>query len=89
MQESVEPFDLVRGPLARGRLVRLAEAKHVLLITIHHIVSDGWSTGVFARELGQLYRAFVRGEPDPLAPLPLQYVDYAAPSPIRRKSGEG
>jgi amino acid adenylation domain-containing protein len=71
-------FDLARGPLVRGRLVRMAEDDHVLLLTMHHIVSDGWSAGVLFRELGALYAAFVRDEPDPLPPLPTQYADYAA-----------
>ncbi|HEU4560669.1 MAG TPA: amino acid adenylation domain-containing protein, partial [Longimicrobium sp.] len=77
-EEERAPFDLERGPLIRGRLIRLAADDHVLLITLHHIVSDGWSTGVFTRELGTLYGAFRRGEPDPLPPLPVQYADYAA-----------
>ncbi|HEX6372653.1 MAG TPA: amino acid adenylation domain-containing protein, partial [Longimicrobium sp.] len=76
--EAGAPFDLVHGPLVRGRLVRMAPDDHVLLVTMHHIVSDGWSMGVFARELGALYGAFVRGEADPLPPLPAQYADYAA-----------
>ena len=67
-----------RGPLIRGRLVRLADDDHVLLVTMHHIVSDGWSRGVLTRELGALYAAFRRGEPDPLPALPVQYADYAA-----------
>jgi amino acid adenylation domain-containing protein len=71
-------FDLERGPLIRGRLVRLAADDHVLLVTMHHIVSDGWSLGVLTRELGTLYDAFRRGEADPLPPLPVQYADYAA-----------
>jgi amino acid adenylation domain-containing protein/FkbH-like protein len=71
------PFDLAQGPLIRGRLVRLAEDDHALLVTMHHIVSDGWSMGVLTRELGALYAAFVRGEEDPLAPLAVQYADYA------------
>ncbi|HET7233827.1 MAG TPA: amino acid adenylation domain-containing protein, partial [Longimicrobium sp.] len=71
-------FDLARGPLIRGRLVRMAADDHVLLLTMHHIVSDGWSTGVLFRELAALYAAFARGEPDPLPPLPVQYADYAA-----------
>ncbi|HEV3052288.1 MAG TPA: amino acid adenylation domain-containing protein, partial [Longimicrobium sp.] len=71
-------FDLERGPLVRGRLVRMAADDNVLLLTMHHIVSDGWSTGVLFRELGALYAAFARGEPDPLPPLPVQYADYAA-----------
>ncbi|MFL5539765.1 MAG: non-ribosomal peptide synthetase, partial [Longimicrobiaceae bacterium] len=60
------------------RLVRLAEDDHLLLLTMHHIVSDDWSMGVFTRELGALYGAFHRGEPDRLPPLPVQYADYAA-----------
>ncbi|HEY7769023.1 amino acid adenylation domain-containing protein [Longimicrobium sp.] len=71
-------FDLEHGPLIRGRLVRMAADDHVLLLTMHHIVADGWSTGVLFRELGALYAAFARGEPDPLPPLPVQYADYAA-----------
>ena len=76
--EAEARFDLERGPLIRGRLVRLAEDEHVLLITMHHIVSDGWSMGVFTREMGALYSAFRQGRPDPLPPLPVQYADYAA-----------
>ncbi|HEX6750909.1 MAG TPA: amino acid adenylation domain-containing protein, partial [Longimicrobium sp.] len=76
--EAGAPFDLEQGPLIRGRLVRLADDDHVLLVTMHHIVSDGWSRGVLTRELGALYTAFGRGEPDPLPPLPVQYADYAA-----------
>ncbi|HET7461830.1 MAG TPA: amino acid adenylation domain-containing protein [Longimicrobium sp.] len=76
-EEAGAPFDLERGPLVRGRLARLAPDDHVLLLTMHHIVSDGWSSGVLTRELGALYGAFRRGEPDPLPPLPVQYADYA------------
>ncbi|HEU4558483.1 MAG TPA: amino acid adenylation domain-containing protein, partial [Longimicrobium sp.] len=76
-EESGAPFDLERGPLIRGRLVRMADDDHVLLITMHHIVSDAWSMGVFTRELGALYAAFQAGDPDPLPPLPIQYADYA------------
>jgi amino acid adenylation domain-containing protein len=75
--EASAPFDLAQGPLVRGRLVRMAADDNVLLLTMHHIVSDGWSTGVLFRELGALYAAFTRGEPDPLPPLPVQYADYA------------
>ncbi|HEU4881300.1 MAG TPA: amino acid adenylation domain-containing protein, partial [Longimicrobium sp.] len=76
-EEAEAPFDLARGPLIRGRLIQLADDDHVLLITMHHIVSDGWSMGVFTRELNELYAAFRDGNPDPLAPLPIQYADYA------------
>ena len=76
--EAGAPFDLARGPLIRGRLVRLAADDHALLLTMHHIASDGWSMGVLNRELSALYAAFLRGEPDPLPPLPVQYADYAA-----------
>jgi amino acid adenylation domain-containing protein len=76
--EADVPFDLEQGPLARGRLVRLAADDHVLLVTLHHIVADGWSVEVLTRELGTLYGAFRRGEASPLAALPVQYADYAA-----------
>ncbi|HEU4558095.1 MAG TPA: amino acid adenylation domain-containing protein, partial [Longimicrobium sp.] len=75
--EASAPFDLAQGPLVRGRLIRMAADDHVLLLTMHHIVSDGWSAGVLFRELGALYTAFSRGDPDPLPPLPVQYADYA------------
>ena len=76
--EAQAPFDLKRGPLIRARLVRMQEEEHVLLLTQHHIVSDGWSMGILARELGALYGAFSRGEENPLEPLGIQYPDYAA-----------
>jgi amino acid adenylation domain-containing protein len=76
--EADAPFDLAQGPLFRGRLVRMAAEDHVLLLTMHHIVSDGWSVGIFTHELSTLYNAFARGEPDPLPPLPVQYADYSA-----------
>ncbi|MGA3706605.1 amino acid adenylation domain-containing protein, partial [Ralstonia nicotianae] len=75
--EARAPFDLEQGPLIRGRLVKLGEQEHVLLITMHHIVSDGWSQGVLARELGTLYEAYRAGNADPLPALPIQYADYA------------
>jgi amino acid adenylation domain-containing protein len=76
-EEKRRPFDLERGPLFRAGLLRLGEEEHVLLSSIHHIVCDGWSMGVFQRELGALYEAFSGGEPSPLAELPIQYADYA------------
>ncbi len=76
-EDARRPFDLERGPLFRAKLLRLGEGEHLLLLAMHHIVSDGWSMGVFWRELGALYEAFSRGEPSPLAELPTQYADYA------------
>ncbi|HET6345942.1 MAG TPA: condensation domain-containing protein, partial [Myxococcota bacterium] len=72
-----EPFDLARGPLLRAELVRLAEDEHLLVLVLHHIVSDGWSTGILVRELTALYQAFSTGASSPLAELPIQYADYA------------
>ncbi|WP_269462749.1 non-ribosomal peptide synthetase [Serratia marcescens] len=72
------PFDLTQGPLVRAALIRLADEEHLFLLTCHHIVSDGWSTGILLRDLGALYGALRRGDADPLPPLPLQYADYAA-----------
>ncbi|HEU0080094.1 MAG TPA: condensation domain-containing protein, partial [Longimicrobiaceae bacterium] len=71
------PFDLAHGPLFRARLVRIAEDDHVLLGAMHHIVSDGWSMGVFWSELVTLYHAFREGRPSPLPELPIQYADFA------------
>jgi amino acid adenylation domain-containing protein len=69
--EAERPFDLASGPLLRATLLRLTEREHVLLLTMHHIVADGWSIGVFIRELTALYSAFAAGQPSPLAELPL------------------
>ncbi|MFJ1312205.1 condensation domain-containing protein, partial [Agrobacterium sp. P15N1-A] len=77
-EEANAPFDLERGPLVRGRLIRLADDEHMLLLTQHHIVSDGWSMGVLNRELEVLYAALASGRPDPLPELSVQYPDYAA-----------
>jgi len=76
-EEARAPFDLARGPLIRGRLLRLGPEEHVFLLTQHHIVSDGWSMGVLARELSALYGAFCSGQDNPLSPLAVQYPDYA------------
>ncbi|MGD2147998.1 MAG: condensation domain-containing protein, partial [Anaerolineae bacterium] len=76
-EEAQCPFDLSRGPLLRCALLRLQEQEHVLLSTMHHIVSDGWSRGVFLRELSTLYGAFRAGRPSGLPELPVQYADYA------------
>ena len=75
--EANTSFDLQAGPLIRGRLIRLADNEHALLITLHHIVSDGWSMGVLVDELSTLYGALLRGQDDPLPELEIQYADYA------------
>ena len=77
-EEASAPFDLEHGPLIRGRLLRLAEHEHVLLVTMHHIVSDGWSMSVLINEFSALYAAFAAGRPDPLPALRIQYADYSA-----------
>jgi amino acid adenylation domain-containing protein len=77
-EESSRPFDLARGPLMRAQLLRLGAREHVLLLTLHHIVADGWSLGVLTRELTALYAAYAAGEEPTLPDLPVQYADYAA-----------
>jgi len=76
--EAAAPFSLAAGPLLRGQLLQLSDAEHLLLLTQHHIVSDGWSIRVMLRELGVLYAASRDGGPDPLPALRVQYADYAA-----------
>ncbi len=76
-EESRRPFDLARGPLLRATLLRLAARDHILLLTMHHIIADGWSLGVLIRELTTVYAAFCHGRPSPLPELPVQYADYA------------
>ncbi|MDQ1612719.1 MAG: hypothetical protein QOG00_2650, partial [Pyrinomonadaceae bacterium] len=76
--EVTRPFDLVSDSLLlRASLIRLDEQEHVLIVVLHHIVSDGWSTGVLVEEFGQLYAAYTEGRPSPLPDLPIQYADYA------------
>ncbi len=75
--EALRPFDLTRGPLVRVSLFQMSEEEHVFVLVMHHIVTDGWSTSVFFRELGALYRAFADGEPSPLQDPPMQYADFA------------
>jgi len=77
LEEARRPFDLQRGPLLRLGLLRLDAREHLLLLTLHHIISDGWSMGVLLREIAALYPAFLRGEPSPLPELALQYADFA------------
>ena len=76
-EQARRPFDLARGPLARVTLLRLGKEEHVVLFTLHHIVSDGWSMGVLVQEVARLYAAFSKGSPSPLAELPFQYADFA------------
>ncbi|WJE01554.1 non-ribosomal peptide synthase/polyketide synthase [Streptomyces antimycoticus] len=76
--ERARPFDLRRGPLLRAGLIRLGAQEHVLSLTLHHIITDGWSTGVLTGDLRELYRAALSGEPAALPPLPVHYADFAA-----------
>ncbi|HEV2736596.1 MAG TPA: amino acid adenylation domain-containing protein, partial [Longimicrobiaceae bacterium] len=76
-EEARRPFDLARGPLFRARLARVAGDDHVLLLAMHHVVSDGWSLEVLFRELAALYAAFAGGRPSPLPELPVRYADFA------------
>jgi len=76
-EEAARSFDLSRGPLLRATLLKLAEDEHVAMLTMHHIVGDGWSMGVLVHEVATLYEAFVRRQPSPLAELSIQYADFA------------
>ncbi|GAB2810444.1 hypothetical protein GCM10027091_47990 [Streptomyces daliensis] len=76
--DAEQPFDLELGPLVRTGLIRLAAREHILMVTLHHIVADGWSLDVLLTELSALYEAFREGRPSPLPALPIQYADFAA-----------
>jgi amino acid adenylation domain-containing protein len=76
-REAQQPFDLAAGPLWRTHLVRLGDEEYILLVVMHHIISDGWSMALFIQEIASLYEAFSAGRPSPLSELPLQYADYA------------
>ncbi|HZQ46058.1 MAG TPA: condensation domain-containing protein [Verrucomicrobiae bacterium] len=76
-QEAAAPFDLAKGPLFRAKVLRLGPMDHALLYILHHIVSDGWSMEILAREILILYGAFSAGKPSPLPELPVQYADYS------------
>jgi acyl-CoA synthetase (AMP-forming)/AMP-acid ligase II/acyl carrier protein len=76
--EVLHSFNLAQGPLLRTRLMRLREREHLLLITMHQVVCDGWSLGVLIEELTAVYDAFSAGEPTPLSPLSIQYADFAS-----------
>ncbi|KEO82533.1 non-ribosomal peptide synthetase [Tumebacillus flagellatus] len=73
-----EPFELAKAPLFRPCLIRLAEEEHLLVLVLHHIVTDGWSKGVLLRELGDFYRSYKKGESLNLQPLPIQFADYVS-----------
>ena len=75
--EAQRPFDLERGPLLRAQLLRVGEHEHVFLLTLHHIVTDGWSIGILFQELKEIYGAYADGRASPLAELTIQYADYA------------
>jgi amino acid adenylation domain-containing protein len=75
--EARRPFDLARGPLARALLLRLEAERHLAVLTLHHVVSDGWSMGVLVREIAALYPAFAAGSPSPLSEPAVQYADFA------------
>ena len=77
-EEAARPFDLAQGPLIRAVLLRLSEQEHVILLTMHHIVSDGWSLGILVLEVSALYEAFRAGNPSPLPEPTMQYADFAA-----------
>ena len=76
-REALQPFDLATGPLLRATALRLGTEEHVLLFTMHHIVSDGWSMGLLVREVAALYKAYQEGQESPLEELAVQYADYA------------
>src|SRR5581483_10496451 len=75
--EAQRPFNLANDRMVRASLLRLRDDEHVLLLTLHHIVFDGWSRAILVRELAALYDAFSQGKPSPLAEMPLQYTDFA------------
>ena len=75
--EAAMPFDLACGPLLRGKVIRLGEEEHILMLNLHHIISDGWSMGILVRELGLIMEALRQGRSPELPPLPIQYVDYS------------
>ncbi len=77
-EEARRPFDLAAGPLMRATLLRIEPEDHILLLTLHHIVTDGWSMRIYLRELTSLYDALCQGLPSPLPELPIQYTDFAA-----------
>ncbi|MBJ9975343.1 non-ribosomal peptide synthetase [Pseudomonas sp. S75] len=88
-EQAHQPFDLERGPLLRACLAKTQEREHFFVLTLHHIVTEGWAMDIFARELGELYEAFVDERESPLAPLPVQYLDYSVWQRQWLDAGEG
>ncbi|XWU44250.1 MAG: amino acid adenylation domain-containing protein [Dolichospermum sp. UKL202] len=76
-KQTIQPFDLANESLITATLLLLSETENVLIVCMHHIVSDGWSIGIFVKELTALYNAYAQGQPTPLAPLEIQYADFA------------
>ena len=76
-REVLHSFDLERDSLLRVTLIRLDKLEHIIFLTMHHIISDGWSTGILVAEVASIYQAFLAGKPSPLPELPIQYIDYA------------
>ena len=94
LDEGRAPFDLHTAPLARGLLARITGRDHVVALVLHHLVSDGWSSGVIIEEMAALYAAYSAGRPSPLPDLRLQYADYvewqqagARRASVRRRPG--
>ncbi|MBH8561822.1 AMP-binding protein [Nostoc sp. CENA67] len=77
LAETQQPFDLCQAPLLRTQILCIAENKHLLLLTMHHIISDGWSVGILIQELAALYQAVLENKPSPLSELTIQYADFA------------
>ena len=86
--EAHTPFNLETGPLLRACVVKAGEREHYLVLTLHHIVTEGWAMDIFARELSALYEAFIDERDSPLAPLPVQYLDYSVWQRQWLESGE-
>jgi amino acid adenylation domain-containing protein/non-ribosomal peptide synthase protein (TIGR01720 family) len=87
--EAHQAFDLEKGPLLRACLVKVSEQEHVFALTLHHIVTEGWAMDIFAREIGELYEAFIDNKRSPLLPLAVQYLDYSVWQRQWLESGEG
>ncbi|MGH8485082.1 MAG: condensation domain-containing protein, partial [Pseudomonas sp.] len=88
-EQAHQPFDLERGPLLRACLVKAGEQEHYFVLTLHHIVTEGWAMDIFARELGELYEAFIDERESPLPALPVQYLDYSVWQRQWLEGGEG